>query len=103
WACYRKLYKLQFGGSDYVTVAEWSSQEETALLMIQQLTGPSARNQTMFVQSIDHRRFLRPREVISSSTAYHVAFEFMPLSLAEMAGNHLINELRLASIMGQVS
>lgn len=105
WVPYEKLYALQLGVSEYVTVAERRSdlRNDVSLVMIQQLVGPEARNQINFIQSIDHPRLVKHREVFRSGTAHFIAFDFMPLSLSELAGSPLVNEIQLASIMGQVS
>jgi hypothetical protein len=105
WKTYEKLYKLQFGDDKYITVAEknFSSRDEDSILVIiQQLIGPSVNSQIRSIQQIQHPSFVAYRDVFCFDATFSVAFEFMPLSLSELAGNPLLDELRLASILRQV-
>jgi hypothetical protein len=54
------------------------------------------------VQNIQHDRFVKTKEFLIETTSLFILFEFMPLSTAEIMRHPLINELRLASILGQV-
>lgn len=100
---YRKLYKVQFGDSTYFLVAQDAgSSQHGQLVIIQKLFGDDVEDQVRSIQQIRHPRFLVCREVFSFEGSSAVAFEFISLSLAELAGNPLLDELILASILGQV-
>ncbi|PIG82694.1 hypothetical protein AARAC_010894 [Aspergillus arachidicola] len=102
WKHYDKLFALQFGGGDYFTVAEKSAMnpEESPVIIVKRIAG---NDRIKTIQKIQHERFVRAQEFFTAENAYFVAFEFMPLSIAEFMGHPLMNELRLASILGQVS
>lgn len=100
---YRKLYKLQFGDSPYFSVAQdANSSQHGQLVIIQKLFGNDTEDQVRSIRQIRHPRFLVCQEMFSLEGSSAIAFEFMPLSLAELAGNPLLDELILASILGQV-
>ncbi|KFA71047.1 hypothetical protein S40288_11808, partial [Stachybotrys chartarum IBT 40288] len=104
WNSFDRLFQLRFGQMDYVTVAEKTtglSRNKSSLMMIKRLIEPNINNQILSIQRIQHPHFLTSREILSSEGSSFVAFEFMPLSLSELAACPLINELRLASILGQ--
>lgn len=102
WEHYDKLFALQFGCGDYFTVAEKSAMnlEESPLVIIKRIAGD---NRIKAIQKIQHERFVRAQEFFTAESGYFITFEFMPLSIAEFIGHPLMNELRLASILGQVS
>jgi hypothetical protein len=103
WKKYQMLYKIQFGDSTYFSVAQDAfSSQHRKLAIIQKLFGDDAEDQVRSIQQIRHPRFLACHEVFSFEGSSAVAFEFISLSLAELAGNPLLDELGLASIMGQV-
>ena len=52
------------------------------------------------IQNIQHSSFISSREVFYHDDIF-VAFDHMPLSLAEVAGNPPIKEPEVASIVGQ--
>jgi hypothetical protein len=105
WRHYEKLFKLQFGNSEYFTVAERTAvnPDESPVVIVKRVAGLEQHDRIQMIRKIKHKRFLRPREFFSDENACLVAFEFMPISIAEFAGHPLMNELRLASILGQVS
>ena len=124
WRKYEQIFNLQCGGNNYVTVAEikcpdldenFSSDDEvsiekdsaprsnSSLVMVQDFYGPEAKKQVHSIQQIRHRKFLRVQEVFFYENTFSAVFKFMPLSLHDIVGNPIINEIRLASILGQVS
>jgi hypothetical protein len=50
-----------------------------------------------------HPNFVSALDAFKFEGSVYVVFEHMPISLQYIAGNPYINELRLASILGQVS
>lgn len=100
---YQTLYEIQFCCSNFFPVAQSVSTASEELVLIQTLTGLDAEDQLQCIKRIQHPRFLKCQDIFSVGEFQKVAFEFMPVSLAEFAGNPLINELVLASIVGQES
>ncbi|KAM9873937.1 serine threonine protein kinase [Verticillium dahliae] len=99
---YHILYAVKFGDSDYIPVAQTvpsSSSDESCLVLIRTLRQPGLWNDG---RQIQHRRFLAYDEDILFNGDLLALAQFMPVSLAELAGSPLINELVLASIIGQV-
>lgn len=104
WACYNELYSLQFGTSVYFPIAERKqfSPEDNPLCIVKSFSGANAKECIQSVQRIRHQQFVQALDFFFVQEEYFVVFEYMPLSLAEVAGNLLMDDLRLASIMGQV-
>ncbi|KAK2589596.1 hypothetical protein QQS21_012727 [Conoideocrella luteorostrata] len=108
WASYTKLYSLQFGASDYFIVAEEkirkknSNPEQNPLVIIKTFAGFAPHNSIPDIQRIKDKNFVPIRNIISVQSEITVAFEFMPLSLSEIAGNPLIDDIRLASLLGPI-
>lgn len=108
WTGYNKLYSLQFGASDYFQVAEEtfkkdSNSDQSPVVIVKSFPNTEARTCMQYIQRINHKNFVSVRNFFSTNGESFVAFEFMPLSLSELAGNPLMNDFRLASILGQVS
>lgn len=105
WDTCVELYSLQFGNSNYFPVVEQtqSLSDEHPIYIVKQFSGVNVEERLNFIQQIKHELFVQPRHIFSIESERFVTFEFMPLSLAELEGNPLMNDLRLASILGQVS
>ena len=103
WNSYEKLFALQFGENDYVTVAEKSRPvaDQSPLVIVKKFVPGSSCINT--IQGFHHKQFVSPQDLYSTGGTVYAFFEFMPLSLAEIAGHPLMNDVRLASILGQVS
>ncbi|EJP60717.1 uncharacterized protein BBA_10335 [Beauveria bassiana ARSEF 2860] len=101
---YRRLFDLQLGESNYFTVAEEdrSHPERQSVVIIKTFTGPAAKSQIQAIRRIQHNRFVDAKEFLPIDEGYLVSFEFMPLALCEIAGNPLLNDVRLASVVGQI-
>ncbi|KAJ2976443.1 hypothetical protein NQ176_g4952 [Zarea fungicola] len=104
WDTYQKLFDLQLGDSDYFTVAEKKAPDpdRNPVVIIKTLTGPGAEIRAQVIKSIRHNRFVEPLLFFSIDTGYLVSFEFMPMALCEIAGSPLLNDLRMASAVGQI-
>ncbi|KAK8924422.1 hypothetical protein VCV18_004844 [Metarhizium anisopliae] len=108
WASHTKLYSLQFGASDYFPVAEKKRQkkdsnpDQNPVVIIKTFTGSATHDNIQDIKRIKHKSFVSIRNTFLVGGEISVAFEFMPLSLSEIAGNPLIDDLRLASILGPV-
>jgi len=76
--------------------------EDNSVVLIQSLSGSDVQNQIRSLQQIRHANFVTALEAFQVDNAWLVAFEYMPISLSEFAGNPLLDEIRVASIMGQV-
>jgi hypothetical protein len=55
------------------------------------------------LQRTHHPNFVSALDAFRFEQSLYVVFEHMPISLQHIAGNPYMNELRLASILGQVS
>lgn len=104
WDTYQKLYDLQLGDIDYFTVAEkvHPDLEKNPVVIIKTFTGPTAESRAQIIHRIRHNRFVDPQLFFPVDGGYLVSFEFLPLALSEIAGSPLLNDLRLASALGQV-
>ncbi|KAH9905236.1 kinase-like domain-containing protein [Xylariomycetidae sp. FL2044] len=69
---------------------------------MQTLCKDQADNQVRMIHKLSHTHLIGVQDIFGYRNSYYIAFEFMPLSLSELAGNPLIDEPRLASILGQV-
>ena len=105
WNKYQGLYKLQFGNDKYFnTVAEEMNPEEDdpAIVLIRNLSATNIDDQIRQIQQSWHPNLVPSRDIFEYNGTFSAAYEFMPLSLKEVAANPLLDEVRLASIMGQV-
>jgi hypothetical protein len=102
WKRYKKIYGLQFGESEFVTVAE-ERYSPCNIVNLRSFSGPSADDQLRMLQQIQHAKFVSALEIYNFDKTFCVAFEHMLLSLQEIAGNPYLDEIRLASILGQVN
>ncbi|TQV90525.1 hypothetical protein IF1G_10848 [Cordyceps javanica] len=105
WQTYEKVFDLQLGDRDYYTVAEKKDPgaESNSVAIFKTFTGPEAGRCVQAIRGIQHTSFVNAHLFFSMDDGYLVSFEFMPMALCEVAGNPLLNDLRLASIPGQVS
>ncbi|KAH8712350.1 hypothetical protein HC256_005547 [Beauveria bassiana] len=105
WQTYEKLFDLQLGDNDYFTVAEKKvpDVESNSVVILKTFTGTKAESHVQAIRGIQHNRFVNAHLFFAIDDGYLVSFEFMPMALCEVAGNPLLNDLRLASILGQVS
>ena len=105
WDIYQVLYDLQLGDIDYFTVAEkiHPDIDKNPVVIIKTFTGPTAESRVQAIHRVRHNCFVDPQLFFPIDGGYLVSFEFMPLALSEIAGSPLLNDLRLASALGQVS
>lgn len=102
---YQMLFDLQIGDKDYFTVAEeeFPDAERKPVVIVKTFTGPTSETDIRAIRRIQHDRFVDPQLFFHIHDGYMVSFEFMPLALCEIAGSPLLNDLRMASALGQVS
>ena len=105
WTAYTSLYTLQFGDGEYFTIAEKKrpDPDKCPVVIVKCFSGPSAESRIQAIRRIHSTAFVTMRQVFSTANKSYALFDFMPLSLAEIAGHPLVDDLRLASILGQVS
>ncbi|KAF1733553.1 hypothetical protein CRV24_007457 [Beauveria bassiana] len=105
WQTYEKLFDLQLGDNDYFTVAEKKvpDVESNSVVILKTFTGTKAESHVQAIRGIQHNRFVNAHLFFAIDDGYLVSFEFMPMALCEVAGNPLLNDLRLASILGQAN
>lgn len=101
---YRDVFELQYGCGNYITVAQKINPipDEPTLVAIKKLGGDSAEAQLKSIKKIRHGSFLACHDVFRVQDFYIITFEFLQLSLGEIVGNPRLDELKLASILGQV-
>jgi hypothetical protein len=102
WGSYEKIYQLRLGVGDRVTVAEHKS-HPFDVVTVRSFSGPRAEDVLRMLQRIHHPNFVSALDAFRFEQSLYVVFEHMPISLQHIAGNPYMNELRLASILGQVS
>jgi hypothetical protein len=115
WTPYEKIYRIDLG-KEWVTVAERrSSPPEIVamrsksnpaplnLVIVRQFTDSSFQDNIRKFRQIQDSTFLSTLEVFSSDGFSYVVCEYMPLSLTYVCGNPLVNEVRLAAMVGQVT
>jgi hypothetical protein len=102
WRSYERIYQLRLGVGDRVTVAERRSPPFN-VVTVRSFSGPRVEDKLRMLQQIQHANFVSAFDAFKFEQSLYVVFEHMPISLQHIAGNPYINELRLASILGQVS
>lgn len=102
---YQTLFDLKIGDVDYFTVAEekFPDAERSPVVIVKTFTGPTSETDIQAIRRIQHDRFVDPQMFFHIQGGYMVSFEFMPIALCEIAGSPLLNDLRMASALGQVS
>ncbi|KAJ2981007.1 hypothetical protein NQ176_g2290 [Zarea fungicola] len=104
WDSYNELYSIQFGNGDYFPVAQRTKlqPDEHSLCIVKRFSGVNVEERIHAFQRIKHQQFVQAQKLFSQQNDLFVAFEFMPVSLAEVEGNPLLDDLQLASILGQI-
>lgn len=104
WDSYKELYSIQFGNGDYFPVAQRTKlqSDEHSICIVKRFPGVNVEERIHAFQRINHQQFVQVQKLFSVQNDLLVAFEFMPVSLAEVEGNPLLDDLQLASILGQV-
>lgn len=102
WRTYERIYQLRLGVGDRVTVAERKSPPFN-IVTVRSFSGPRIEDKLRMLQQIQHANFVSAFDAFKFEQSLYVVFEHLPISLEHIAGNPYINELRLASILGQVS
>lgn len=104
WNSYKKLYSIQFGNGPYFPVARRTKLQPdgNSLCLVKTFSGADVEKHIHAIRRIKHQQFVQARKYFSTQNESSVAFEYMPVSLAEVEGNPLLGDLELASILGQV-
>jgi hypothetical protein len=102
WRSYERIYQLRLGVGDRVNVAERKS-PPFDIVTVRSFSGPRIEDKLYMLQRIRHPNFVLAFDAFKFEQSLYIVFEHMPISLQHIAGNPHINELRLASILGQVS
>lgn len=92
------LFNVELGQGRRFVVAQNRSTTPGHFL-IQKLTLPQLRR----VDKIKHENFVKAEHTFAFGEHYLVAWPFMPMSLLEVAQNRLLDDIKLASILGQVT
>jgi len=102
WRSYERIYQLRLGVGDRVTVAERRSPPFN-VATVRSFLGSRVEDKLRMLQQIQHTNFVSALDAFKFERSLYVVFEHMLISLQHIAGNPYIDELRLASILGQVS
>jgi len=100
WNTYEAIYALHLGDNGPVVVAERRgiSFDVVDIGCFESLSDDQIR----MLKAIQHPNFVTVHEIYRAETKCYVAYEHMPRSLEEVAGNPYLNSDRLAAIVGQV-
>ncbi|KAM3563045.1 hypothetical protein ARSEF4850_002512 [Beauveria asiatica] len=104
WNSYKELYSIQFGNDAYFPVAQRTKlqPDKHSLCIVKRFAGANVDGHIHAIRQVDHQQFVQAQRIFSVQNELFVTFEFMPVSLAEVEGNPLLDDLQLASILGQV-
>ncbi|KAK4069643.1 hypothetical protein Purlil1_13669 [Purpureocillium lilacinum] len=104
---WESLFDLELGGDRRYLVAQ--STGGTGLLLVQRIEDPEGKEklpgtaETLAeLQSIRHGNIVAPIHLVQHQQALLVAWEFMPMSLVEIARSRFLTEARVAAILDQV-
>ena len=109
WDTYEKLGELRLGVEDWVTVAQRKQpsanlpDSSSNLVVVRKYSGSDAQGRLERLHQIRHANIVSMREIFAFEDASYVIFEHMVICLSQVAGNLLLNEIRLAAILGQAS
>ncbi|KJZ70685.1 hypothetical protein HIM_09909 [Hirsutella minnesotensis 3608] len=92
------LFNLELGVSRRFVVAQ-SRSKLPGHFLIQKLSLPQLRR----IQLVKHQSFVQPVHTVALGQSYLIAWPFMPMSLLEVANNRLLDDVKCAAILGQVS
>lgn len=115
WQKYEKGYDIRLGADNlYVTVAERKDGHSKlkarkdpflGLALVKSFTGSNFEDKLHEFQQVQHGGIVSLLEIFrsrNSSGTHYVVFEYMAYSLHYVAGNPLLDEIRLAAIVAQV-
>lgn len=101
WKSYEKIREPPLGVGDPVTLARRLTSD---VVSVRSLRGHDAKEKLRILQRIQHDNFVSVLEVFNSEETFHIIFEHIPTSLRHFARiPYYLDELQLASIVGQVS
>jgi len=113
WQKYAKFYDIRLGADDiFATVAERRDKSESSLtreeafknlVLVKSFIGPNVEESLRKFEQIHDTSIVSPLEVFRLGGTCYVVFEYMAFSLYYVAGHPMIDEIRLAAIIGQVS
>ncbi|KAH8727398.1 hypothetical protein GQ44DRAFT_788856 [Phaeosphaeriaceae sp. PMI808] len=114
WQTYEKSYDIRLGADNlYVTVAERKDAQSKSkiqkdpflgLVLARSYTGSNFEDKLREFQQIQHGGIVSPLEIFKSQNSggtHHIVFEYMAYSLHYVAGNPILDEIRLAAIVAQ--
>jgi hypothetical protein len=102
WRSYKRIYQLRLRVGDRVNVAERKS-TPFDIVTVKRFSAPRIKDKLYMLQRIRHPNFVLAFNGFMFKQSLYIVFKHMPISLQHIAGNLYINELRLASILRQVS
>lgn len=115
WQKYEKGYDIRLGADNlYVTVAERKDAHSKlkarkdpflGLTLVKSFTGSNFEDKLREFQQVQHGGIVSLLEIFrsqNSSGTHYAVFEYMAYSLHYVAGNPLLDKIRLAAIVAQV-
>lgn len=100
WTCYRKTYRLRYGADYWLTGAQ-QTKKPCDEVLVQKFPGTVNNDELQRLQDLRHSNVHAVLEVFLQDKTTHVVFEYMELSLHEIATVG-VNTSELAAILGQV-
>ncbi|KAL6351734.1 hypothetical protein LRP88_14982 [Fusarium phalaenopsidis] len=102
---YEPYFVLTLGRHEELVIAateQAAPDPEQTSVIFWNITGPSARDQVSVVRTINHKNFVRGLGVYPTPEAFIVAYEFLPISLLEIATSRKLRGPEMACILKQV-
>ncbi|KAF3031187.1 hypothetical protein E8E12_001076 [Didymella heteroderae] len=100
WSTYQKMYGIRLGAHYNVVVAQ-QKQPSHQLVSIRQFPGHLESNQLRMLRQIRNTHFVAVHDVYRFKKMTHVVFEYMPVSLHEIARSRKrVEAVHLSAILG---
>ncbi|RSL95854.1 hypothetical protein BHE90_009559 [Fusarium euwallaceae] len=102
---YEPYFDLTLGRHEELVIAateQAAPDPEQTSVIFWNITGPSARDQVSVVRTINHKNFVRGLGVYPRPEAFIVAYEFLPISLLEVATSRKLRGPEMACILKQI-
>ena len=111
WKTYVKLFDIRLGEENiFVTVAERKNAQYSTLTedplsdlaLVESFSGPRVEEKLREIQKTRNTNIVSPLNIFRVDGDCYVAFEYMAYSLYYITGSPLLDEIRLAAVVGQV-
>ena len=104
WKTYKHLYTIALDSDRDLVVAEKITLDpgDTSLVSIRSFSDPDLSEKIRFIRQVRHEKIVSALGIFHAKDEFYAVFEFLPLSIFDIVGHNHLNEVRLASILGQV-